>query len=454
MATTSTPEHLRDLKGRVITPDDADYDQMRTVYGGGLDNRPSLIVRVADDTDVVRVIGHARETGLELAIRSGGHSFAGHSTTDGGILLDLRDMKALDIDTEQRTIWAESGLTSGDVTRRAEADGLVVGFGDTASVGIGGITLGGGIGYLVRKYGLTIDNLLAADLVTANGEVLRVDADAHPDLFWAIRGGGGNFGVVTRFQYQLHELPSCYRGWLVLPATAEVVNGFVEAASAAAEDLSAIANIMPAPPMPFLAEEDFGRLVLMAGIVYAGPAEEGVLALEPFRALASPLADLVEAGPYTGMFPPEEGEPFHPTSTSKNLFLDAVDMNSAEIIVRGLEESDATVRAVQLRVLGGAMSRVPEDATAFAHRACRIMANVAAFYEEPEDKARREAWVADLVASLPHRTSGAYVNFLTSTGEAETRDAYPPRTAQRLAEVKRRYDPSNLFHRNHNILPE
>ena len=454
MAAVSTSGLLRSLKGRLITPDDADYDRLRKVYDGRFDSHPSLIVRVADDSDVALVVRHARETGLELAIMSGGHSFAGHSATDGGILLDLRDMKALDIDTDQRTIWAETGLTAGDVTRRAEAEGFVVGFGDTASVGIGGITLGGGIGYLVRKYGLTIDSLLAADLVTADGEVLRADAENHPDLFWAIRGGGGNFGVITRFRYRLHELPTCYRGWLVLPATPEVIAGFVEAASAAPDELSAIVNVMPAPPMPFLAEKDIGRLVLMAGIVYAGEAEAGERALEPFRALASPLADLVDAGPYTGMFPPELSEPFHPTATSKTLFLDAVDMSAAETIVRRLEESDATMRAVQLRVLGGAMSRVPEDATAFAHRCCRIMANVAAFYEGPEDLLRRGLWVADLVESLPHRAFGAYVNFLSATGEAETHDAYPPSTAERLAEVKCRYDPTNLFHRNHNIRPE
>ncbi|MEW5797359.1 MAG: FAD-dependent oxidoreductase, partial [Candidatus Zixiibacteriota bacterium] len=183
------------LNGRVITPDDPGYDQARTVFSGEFDRRPALIVRPTDASDVARVISLARESGIELAVRSGGHSGAGHSASEGGIVLDLRDMRALDIDVEHRTAWAETGLTAGEYTTKAGAYGLATGFGDTGSVGIGGITLGGGVGYLVRKYGLTIDDLLAAEVVTADGQLLRADADTHPDLFWALRGGGGNFGV-------------------------------------------------------------------------------------------------------------------------------------------------------------------------------------------------------------------------------------------------------------------
>src|SRR5919205_2780435 len=231
------------LSGRVIVPGDADYDAARTVFYGGFDRRPAAIARVADAADVSRVVSLARESGLELAVRSGGHSSAGHSTTDGGIVIDLSQMKGLEIDLEQRTAWAETGLTAGEYTTAVGAHGLATGFGDTGSVGIGGITLGGGIGYLVRKHGLTIDDLLAADIVTADGRLLRVDAETHPDLFWAIRGGGGNFGVATRFQFRLHEVGTIVGGMLLLPATPQVIASFVSEAEAAPEELSTIANI-------------------------------------------------------------------------------------------------------------------------------------------------------------------------------------------------------------------
>jgi FAD/FMN-containing dehydrogenase len=207
------------VDGRIITPGNALYDQARTIFYGGFDQRPAVIVRPTDASDVSQVVSIAREHGLELAVRSGGHSLAGHSTTDGGIVLDLSEMHALDIDPQRRTAWAQTGLTAGAYTSAAAAHGLATGFGDTASVGIGGITLGGGIGYLVRKHGLTIDDLLAAELVTADGRLLQVDADNHPDLFWALRGGGGNFGVATRFQYRLHPVDQILGGLLVLPAT-------------------------------------------------------------------------------------------------------------------------------------------------------------------------------------------------------------------------------------------
>src|SRR5687767_13074830 len=236
------------FNGRVIAPGDHGYDQARTVFWGGIDRRPAVIIRVADAADVSRVVSLARETGLDLAIRSGGHSTAGHSVADGGIVLDLSNMRDLQIDVERRTAWAETGLTAGEYTTTANAYGLATGFGDTGSVGIGGITLGGGIGYLVRKYGLTIDNLLAAEVVTADGQIRQVDANTRPDLFWAIRGGGGNFGVVTRFQFRLHKIDTIVGGMLILPATPAVIDEFIAQADAAPEELSTIANIMVAPP--------------------------------------------------------------------------------------------------------------------------------------------------------------------------------------------------------------
>jgi FAD/FMN-containing dehydrogenase len=299
----SIPELRDTLNGRVITPGDPDYDQARTVFVGGIDRHPAVIIKAADANDVAGVVSLARETGLELAVRSGGHSTAGHSTTEGGILLDLSSMNALDIDVEHHTAWAQTGITAGQYTTAAAAYGLATGFGDTGSVGIGGITLGGGVGYLVRKHGLTIDDLLAAEIVTADGRLLRTDPETHPDLFWAIRGGGGNFGVATRFQFRLHPLDRIVGGMLLLPATPEVIAAFVAEAEAAPEELSAIADIMPAPPMPFLPAEHHGRLVVMATLVYAGNPEVGQRTVAPFRALATPIADLVRSMPYPEIYP-------------------------------------------------------------------------------------------------------------------------------------------------------
>jgi len=448
----SIPELRAALNGRVIAPGDAGYDKARAVFYGGIERRPAVIVRVADATDVSRVVSRARETGLELAVRSGGHSNAGHGVSEGGIVLDLSGMRALHIDAERRTAWTQTGLTTGEYTTAAGAYGLATGFGDTGSVGIGGLTLGGGVGYLVRKYGLTIDDLLAADIVTADSQLLRVDAETHPDLFWAIRGGGGNFGVVTRFQFRLHALDTIVGGMLMLPATPGVIASFIAEAEAAPEELSTIANVMPAPPMPFVPAEHHGRLVIMALMCYAGASEAGERALAPFRALATPIADMVRPMRYPEIYPPED-DSYHPTAVGRTMFVDAIDRDAAETIVEHLQASDATMRVAQLRVLGGAMARVPAEATAFAHRASRIMVNLAAFYDGPEDRAVREAWVSDFEAALRQGDSGAYVNFLGDEGEARVRAAYPGSTWDRLRAIKARYDPTNLFRLNQNIPP-
>jgi FAD/FMN-containing dehydrogenase len=446
----STSQLRAQVNGRVITPDDPAYHQSRTIFYGGFDRRPQVIVQATGNDDVARVVALARETGLELAVRSGGHSPAGHSVVDGGILLDLSAMRALDIDTKARTAWAQPGLTAGEYTVAAAQHGLATGFGDTGSVGIGGITLAGGIGYLVRKHGLTIDNLLAAEVVTADSQVLRADQQSHPELFWALRGGGGNFGVVTRLQFRLHPLAQVVGGVLLLPATPEVVAGFIALAEAAPEELSTIANVMPAPPLPFLPTEQHGQLVIMALMVYAGEVEAGQRAVAPFRALASPLADLVKPMSYPEIYPPEDPD-YHPTAVGHTMFLDHLDRQVAETIVKYLQASAASVRVAQLRVLGGAMARVPAQATAFAHRASRIMVNLAAFYDGPTDRAVCEGWVAEFAAALQQGDTGAYVGFLGDEGHARVRQAYPGSTWDRLAAIKRRYDPANLFRLNQNI---
>ncbi len=449
--TVSISELRAVLNGRVIAPDDVGYDEARTVFYGGIDRRPAVIIRVASAADVSQVVSLARETGLELAVRGGGHSLAGYSVSDGGIVLDLSDMKALQIDTEQRTAWAETGLTAGEYTTVAGTHGLATGFGDTGSVGIGGITLGGGVGYLVRKYGLTIDDLLAAEVVTADGELLHADAGTHPDLFWAIRGGGGNFGVATRFRFRLHEVDTIVGGMLLLPATQDVIASFVAEAETAPEELSAIANIMPAPPMPFVPAEHHGRLVIMAMLVYAGELEAGERAMAPFRALATPLADTIGPKPYPEMYEPTGPGPDE--EVARSLFIDSVDSRVAETIVEHLHASTAPLAVAQLRVLGEAMARVPAEATAFAHRKRRIMVALAAVYEHREEEAVHEDWVTGFAAALGQGGAGVYANFLGDEGEARVREAYPGSTWDRLAAIKGRYDPTNLFRLNQNIAP-
>jgi FAD/FMN-containing dehydrogenase len=449
---TQTLSDLSGVSGQVIRPGDASYDKARTVFLGGIDRRPAVIIRVANNSDVSRVIALARDTGMPLAVRSGGHSGAAHGVVDDGIVLDLADMRGLKIDAERRTASAETGLTAAEFSKAADEHGLAIGFGDTGSVGIGGITLGGGVGYLVRKYGLTIDDLLAADIVTADGQLHHVDAKSEPDLFWAIRGGGGNFGVATRFEYRLHPVGAIVGGMMMLPATADVITSFIALAEAAPEELSTIANVMPAPPMPFVPAEHHGKLVIFAMLCHAGAGEAGERAVAPFRALATPIVDMVKPGRYPEMYPPDD-ENYHPLATSRTMFIDNVDRGVADTILEHLNASTAMMRVAQLRVLGGAMARVPVDATAFAHRRSRIMVNCAAICERPEEMPTHAPWVTGFAAALRQGDGGAYVNFLADEGSARVRAAYPGATWDRLRAIKTQYDPTNLFRLNQNIPP-
>jgi FAD/FMN-containing dehydrogenase len=438
--------------GRVIAPEDDAYDVARAVFYGSRNRRPAAIVRAKDAADVSRVVTLAREKGLELAVKSGGHSLAGHSVSEGGVVLDLSQMKGLEIDVEARTAWAEAGLTAGEYTAAVGAHGLATGFGDTGSVGIGGITLGGGAGFLVRKHGLTIDSLLAAEIVTADGELLCVDAETHPDLFWAIRGGGGNFGVATRFKFRLHEVDEIVGGMLVLPATPDTIASFIAEAEAAPDELSTIANVMVAPPMPFFPAAAHGKLVIVALMAYAGEVEDGERTIAPFRSLAEPIADMVKPMRYPEMYGPDEPGPDE--EVARSMFIDAVDVDVAGAIVERLRASTAMMAVAQLRVLGGAMARVPDEATAFAHRKRRIMVALGAVFENREEETAHGEWVEDFAAALHQGESGVYVGFLGDEGEERVRAAYPGTTWERLTAVKARYDPENLFSLNQNIPPK
>jgi FAD/FMN-containing dehydrogenase len=456
---TLTPGQARDLAadlrgriaGAVLTPDDERYDAARvTVYGG--DTRPALIVRPVDDAEVAIVVDLVRRTGVAFAVRSGGHGAAAHGTVESGLVVDLRDLTGLELDVEARTAWVGAGLTAGEVTAAAAEHGLAAGFGDTGSVGLGGLITGGGLGDLSRKHGMTIDNLLAADVVTADGQVRRADPASHPDLFWAIRGGGSNVGIVTRFHLRLHPVDTVLGGPLVLPATAETVTAFLAACEAAPDELTVIANVMNCPPVPFLPEEVHGRLVIFATVCCLGDPGAAAAAVAPLRAVGEPIADLVRPVRYPELFPPEDPD-VHPTPVGRTSYVDTLGLEDAATLVDRLASCDATFRVAQLRVLGGAIARVPNDATAYAHRASRVMISIVAFYEGEEDRARRLAWVEEVSAALPQGDTGAYVNFMLDEGPERVHAAYPGATWDRLASVKATYDPENLFRHNHNVPP-
>ncbi len=438
-------------RGRVIRPTDDEYDAARQLAAGGLDKRPLAIARVADATDVSSVLGFVVEHDLPVSVLCGGHSISGASVVDDGVVIDVHDLRSIELDLDGGTAWIGAGYTAAEVSEALSEHGLAIGFGDTGSVGVAGITLGGGVGYLARKFGLSIDSLLAAELVTADGEMRMVDK-SDPDLFWAIRGAGANFGAATRFRFRLAEVPAFTGGLLIQPATAQSVAAFVAAAQAAPEAVTTIANVMPAPPMPGVPEDAVGKLVIFGIMAVAAPDEDAARFLEPFRSIAQPIADMVQPIPYAKIYPPEDPS-YRPLAVSRNLFVDHFDEPTAARILSTLDAIEGPMRACQIRPYGGAVSRVPNEATAYAHRDRPIMVNVAAFYEGDADKAAKTAWVDDFAGWLSNGDQAAYVNFLGDEGQARIRAAYPHGAYERLAELKRRYDPTNLFRGNQNIPP-
>jgi len=449
----SIPELRAALLGRVVARGDPDYESARLVVNGAVDRRPALIVRPADSADVSLAVSLARANGLELAIRGGGHSLAGHGTSDGGLVLDMSNMRGLHIDPQRRIASAQAGLTAGQYTAEAARHGLATGFGDTGSVGIAGLTLGGGIGWLVRKHGLTIDDLLAVELVSADGNRLHVDSQRHPDLFWALRGGGGNFGVITRLQYRLHEVDTILGGLLILPASPGMLRSFAATAGDAPDELSTIAVLAPVPPLPFVPSEHHGRPALMVRLAYAGDLDAGQHAIAPLRALATPLADAVTPMPYRQMYAEEGPGAARVRMATRSMFLDELDEDAESMIFDRVQARPSPMSAAQIRVLGGAMARLPADATAFAHRERRLMVTFVAGYQDAAQAASHETWVAESLATMRPAAHGVQVSFLGDEGAARIREAYPGPTYKRLAAIKRRYDPTNLFRVNQNITP-
>ncbi|MCV0403929.1 MAG: FAD-binding oxidoreductase [Chloroflexi bacterium] len=444
------------LTGTMFTPDTDGYENARAVWNLFYnDARPAAVVKVADADDVARAVRFARESGLEIAVRSGGHSMAGFSTGDGVLVIDTRNLRSLHVDPESRLVSAGAGLTASEVTNALVPHDLAIPFGDTGSVGIAGLTLGGGIGYLARKFGLAIDRVRSVELVTAEGEVLTVSADQHSDLFWALRGGGGNFGVVTRFVYEAVPVAETLSGVLVLPLSAAVLSGALALADAAPEETTTIFELMAAPPAPYIPEDKVGTPILTILVVHAGDPTQGQTVMDGFRALAEPIADLLEPMPYGGIYQySTEAEAPMPAIT-RTLFSDRLpDVATAEHVVTRMTDPVAPLATVsQIRVLGGQMGRVAPDATAFAHRNAKVMITLYTVFVDPERTESDIEWTHTYFTELTPIATGAYVNFIDLEPEARLRDAYPEATYARLVEVKRQWDPENVFRRNQNIRP-
>jgi FAD/FMN-containing dehydrogenase len=453
MSVSDQFEALRSrLSGQLITAESGDFDTARKVLYINIDRRPLAIVRAANAQDVAETVRFARDRGLPLAVRSGGHSLAHLSVIDDAVVVDLSGMKRVSIYPEARVARVQAGATSGDLAGPANAHGLALSTGDTHSVGMGGLTTGGGIGFMVRKHGLAIDNLLAAQVVTAAGDIVVANADENPDLFWGIRGGGGNFGIVTEFTYHLAPVGQILGGELMLPASHEVIRGYLDYVATAPDDLTTIANLWHAPPAPYVPQERVGELVLSILVCWTGSVADGERALAPLRALATPVADAVSVMQYPDIyrFTAFAAEP-HGASI-RSMFADQLSDAAIDAALEAMKHASSPFSLVQFRGLGGALARVGNDATAFAHRDRRyFVAIIGIWLDAAEDPAVHSAWTEALWGTIRPEGAGVYVNFLENEGASRVRDAYPPITFARLVELKRKYDPQNIFRFNQNI---
>ncbi len=449
-----TNEFRRAFQGQVIVPGDDAYDRARRVQNAAADRRPALVVRPLDAADVALAVTHAQRANLPLVVRAGGHSMAGHGTGDGALVVDLSAMRGIDIDVAGRTAWADGGILAGEYTSATHAHGLVTPFGDFGSVGVAGITLGGGVGWLVRKYGMTIDSLLAVEIVTADGRRRMASPDQDADLFWAVCGAGANFGVATRLQFRLHPLGNVLAGDLVLPATRPVLRSLVPVLRAAPDELTAIVNIMLAPPDPSIPDEHRGHPVVYLSVIWSGAADDGERALAPLRALGQAFADTVTEKPYPDVFLPVDRDHVSTWGASaRALFLESLEDPMIDIIEHRLGEPGAPHAVVQLRVLGGAMARVANDAAAYGWRDRSAVMWIITPYEDLERAAEHDAWTAAFRSEPATGDDATYLNFMGAETADAVRAAYPAATYARLRELKRRYDPDNVFRTNHNIPP-
>jgi FAD/FMN-containing dehydrogenase len=457
------PSALRELEatfaGELIRPEDPSFDRRRAVWNGSIDRRPGLIARCGSVDDVSAAVKFATGAGLPLAVRGGGHSFPGLSVCDDGLVIDLGPMKAIRVDPDRRTARAEAGVLLGELDASTQRFGLAVPAGIVTHTGLSGLTLGGGIGWIQRKYGLTIDQLLSVDLITAEGERLTASETENPDLFWGVRGAGGNFGVVTEFEFRLNELgPTVVAGPVFWPISdaADVLRFYREWIAEAPDELMTIVIHRKAPPLPFVPTELHGELVIAVICCYVGSVEEGERVAAPLKAFGSPVLDLCEPKPFLehqSMFDPSypHGRWYYMRACDVAELSDEV----IEITVEHARRIRSPLTAFPIWQMGGAVSRVAEDETAFNGRSVGHTFNITASTAGPEGFDEEREWVRDFSAALePHQVGSVYVNFLMDEGEGRIRDAYGASKFDRLKELKRRYDPGNLFRLNQNIAPD
>jgi FAD/FMN-containing dehydrogenase len=461
-AITIDPVALRDLEasftGELVQASSDAYDQHRAVWTGSIDRHPALIARCTSAPDVSAAVTFARRTGLPLAVRGGGHSFPGQSVCDRGVVIDLGPMKGIGVDPEARTARAEGGVLLGDLDRETQAFGLAVPAGIVTHTGLAGLTLGGGIGWLQRKYGLTVDQLLSVELVTAEGEPVKASESENADLFWGVRGGGGNFGVVTQFEFRLNPLgPEVVAGPVFWPIeeSPNVLRFYREWIAQAPDDLMTIVIHRKAPPLPFIPAELHGKPVVAVVCCHAGSVEAGEEAVAPLKAFGSPVLDLCEPKPFLehqSMFDPSfpHGQWYYMRACDVAELTDEV----IDITVEHANRIRSPLTAFPIWQMGGAISRVGEEETAFNGRGAGHTFNITAATAGRDGFDEEREWVRNFWSALePHHTSGVYVNFLMNEGEERVREAYGSQKYDRLKTLKGRYDPDNLFRLNQNIPP-
>lgn len=453
---------VKGFRGRLITAGHADYDTARAVWNGAVDRRPRVIARCAGTGDVAAAVRFARDHDLEIAVRGGGHNVAGTAVCDDGIVIDLSGMRAVSVDPAGRTARVQGGALWGDVDGATQAHGLATTGGIVSHTGVAGLTLGGGIGFLMRSCGLAVDNLLSAEVVTADGGTVRAAPDEHPDLFWALRGGGGNFGAVTSFRFALHPVgPTVLAGPVFWAAedTADVLRFYRDFTAGAPDALGTVVRLGRVPPLPAVSAHLHGRPAVAVACCHAGPVEEGERAVRPLRRFGTPLVDLLAPTSYAAFQAGlddtvRHGWHYHWKATDlTGLSDDAVDVIAEHAYRAGSPRSYTAMFH-----MGGAVARIPRDATAYAGRdvAHNIVIDGVWLPEESARHAAAEtAWARDFLRALaPHRAGSVYVNFLDSDDDpGRVREAYGDENHRRLAEVKAKYDPDNAFHHNRNIRP-
>ena len=446
------------FRGELIDPGSAGYDEHRKVWNGSIDRHPALIARCSGTDDVIAAIRFARESGVPLAVRGGGHSFPGLSVCDGGIVVDMGGLNAVSVDPEARTATAQAGALLGQLDTATQAHGLAAPAGIVTHTGLAGLTLGGGIGWLQRKFGLTIDQLLSVEMVTAGGEVVRASADENADLFWGLRGGGGNFGVVTQFKFRLNPLgPQVLAGpvfWL-MEESPRLLRFYREWIAEAPDDLMTIVIHRKAPALDYIPAELHGKLVVGVVCCYAGPVEEGERVVRPLRDFGSPVLDLCAPKPYLehqGMFDASypHGRWYYMRACDIAELTDEV----IDITVEHSMRIQSPLTAFPIWQLGGAVARVPDEDTAFTSRGAGFTFNLTSMTEGPEGFEEERQWTRDFSSALAPHQMGVYVNFLMEEGEDRVREAYGPAKYDRLKALKRAYDPDNLFRLNQNVRPD